>query len=40
MREWEFVSAIAEAADCELLVDINNIYVSGHNHGFDPREYL
>jgi len=40
LREWEFVSAIAEAADCELLVDINNIYVSGHNHGFDPREYL
>jgi len=40
MREWEFVSAIAEAADCELLVDINNIYVSSHNHGFDPREYL
>jgi uncharacterized protein len=40
MLEWEFVSAIAEAADCDLLVDINNIYVSSHNHGFDPRMYL
>jgi uncharacterized protein len=40
MREWEFVSAIAEAADCELLVDINNIYVSSQNHGFDPLAYL
>ncbi len=40
MFEWEFVSAIAEDADCELLVDINNIYVSSHNHGFNPRHYL
>lgn len=40
MREWEFVSAIAEAADCDLLVDINNIYVSSCNHGFDPLMYL
>jgi uncharacterized protein len=40
MQEWEFVSAIAEAADCDLLVDINNIYVSSRNHGFDPVMYL
>jgi uncharacterized protein len=40
MPEWEFVSAIAEEADCDLLVDINNIYVSGRNHGFDPCQYL
>lgn len=40
MQEWEFVGAIAEAADCELLVDINNIYVSSRNHGFDPVTYL
>jgi hypothetical protein len=40
MREWEFVSAIAEEADCDLLVDINNIYVSSRNHGFDPVRYL
>ncbi len=40
ISEWEFVSAIADAADCDLLVDINNIYVSGRNHGFDPGRYL
>jgi uncharacterized protein len=40
MPEWEFVSAIAEQADCDLLVDINNIYVSGRNHRFDPLRYL
>jgi uncharacterized protein (UPF0276 family) len=40
MREWEFVSAIAQAADCDLLVDINNIYVSSRNQDFDPRVYL
>jgi hypothetical protein len=40
MHEWDFVSAIAEAADCELLVDINNIYVSSRNHDFDPLVYL
>ena len=38
--EWEFVSAIAKAADCLLLVDINNIYVSSVNHGFDALDYL
>lgn len=38
--EWEFVSAIAEAADCLLLVDVNNIYVSSINHGFDALDYL
>jgi len=40
MPEWEFVSAIADEADCDLLVDINNIYVSGRNHRFDPCRYL
>jgi uncharacterized protein len=40
LTEWEFVSAIAEEADCDLLVDINNIYVSGRNHRFDPVRYL
>jgi uncharacterized protein (UPF0276 family) len=40
LTEWEFLSAIAERADCLLLLDINNIYVSSHNHGFDPVEYL
>ena len=40
MNEWEFLTAICETADCHILLDINNIYVSSHNHAFDPREYL
>ncbi|HPY41207.1 MAG TPA: DUF692 domain-containing protein [Thiolinea sp.] len=40
MTEWEFLSAVAEEADCLLLLDINNIYVSAFNHGFDPLAYL
>ncbi|EYC52677.1 hypothetical protein AZ34_17460 [Hylemonella gracilis str. Niagara R] len=38
--EWQFLAHIAEAADCLLLVDVNNIYVSSVNHGFDPLTYL
>ena len=38
--EWEFLSAVAERADCWILLDVNNVYVSAHNHGFDPLEYL
>ena len=40
MDEWEFLAAIANQADCEILLDINNIYVSAFNHGFDPVTYL
>jgi uncharacterized protein (UPF0276 family) len=40
MPEWEFLSRLAEAADCGLLVDVNNIYVSAFNHGFDARAYV
>lgn len=40
MTEWEFLSAVAEKADCNLLLDVNNIYVSSYNHHFDPLEYL
>ena len=40
LNEWEFYAAVAEAADCDLLVDINNIYVSSRNHGFDSMDYL
>jgi uncharacterized protein (UPF0276 family) len=40
MSEWEFLGAIAERADCLLLLDVNNVYVSGRNHGFDPRVYI
>jgi uncharacterized protein (UPF0276 family) len=40
MSEWEFLAAVAERADCLILLDINNIYVSACNHGFDPLAYL
>ncbi len=40
LSEWEFVRAVCEAADCELLLDVNNIHVSAVNHGFDPLVYL
>ena len=38
--EWQFLAHIAEEADCLLLVDVNNIYVSSVNHGFDSLTYL
>jgi uncharacterized protein (UPF0276 family) len=40
MREHEFLAALAERSDCLLLLDVNNVYVSSVNHGFDAREYL
>jgi uncharacterized protein (UPF0276 family) len=40
MTEWEFLSQIAEQAECLILLDINNIYVSAVNHDFDPYDYL
>ncbi len=40
MSEWEFVGEVARRADCAILLDINNIYVSSVNHGFDPSRYL
>ena len=40
MTEWEFLQAICAEADCLLLLDINNIYVSSVNHDFDPNVYL
>lgn len=40
MTEWEFLSEVVEHADCGMLLDVNNIYVSAQNHGFDPLEYV
>ena len=40
MTEWEFTMAVAEESDSLILLDINNIYVSAYNHGFDPLDYL
>lgn len=40
MSEWEFLKTIVEEADCKILLDINNIYVSSFNHSFDPETYI
>ncbi len=40
MTEWDFVAALVARTNCLLLCDINNIYVSSFNHGFDPMDYL
>jgi uncharacterized protein (UPF0276 family) len=40
MTEWEFLGAVAERADCGILLDVNNVYVSGVNHGFSPEAYV
>ncbi len=38
--EWDFLTAVATRSGCGILLDINNIYVSAKNHGFDPNDYL
>ena len=40
MSEWEFLTRMADEADCGLLLDVNNVYVSSVNHDFDPAEYI
>lgn len=40
MTEWEFLNEIARRADCLVLLDINNVFVSAHNHHFDPMAYI
>ena len=40
MPEWEFMARMADETDCGLLLDVNNVYVSSVNHGFDPFEYV
>jgi uncharacterized protein (UPF0276 family) len=40
MSEWEFLARLAEDANCALLLDVNNVYVSSFNHGFDPNVYV
>lgn len=40
LTEWEFLTEVVERADCGILLDVNNIYVSSENHGFDPMEYV
>jgi hypothetical protein len=40
MPEWEFIARMAEGADCGLLLDANNVYVTCYNHKYDPKEYV
>jgi len=40
MTEWEFLNEVVERADCGILLDVNNIYVSSVNHEFDPMVYV
>lgn len=40
MTEWEFLNEVVEAADCGILLDVNNIYVSSQNHTFNPFDYV
>lgn len=40
MTEWQFISEIVKRTDCGILLDVNNVFVSAHNHGFSPHEFL
>jgi uncharacterized protein len=40
LTEWEFLAELSRAADCAILLDVNNVYVSAYNHGWEPSEYL
>jgi uncharacterized protein (UPF0276 family) len=40
MSEWEFLAALVDLSGCELLLDVNNVYVSAHNQGFEPWDFI
>ena len=40
LTEWDFLARMAEDADCGLLLDVNNVYVSAFNHGYDAKHYI
>jgi uncharacterized protein len=40
MSEWEFLAQLCERADCGILLDVNNVFVSAHNHSFDAHRFL
>jgi hypothetical protein len=40
LTEWEFLAEVAQRSDCHILLDVNNVYVSAFNHGFDAHAYL
>ena len=40
MTEWDFLAEVASRSGCQLLLDVNNVYVSSVNHGFDPHHFI
>ncbi len=40
LSEWEFLAALVQRTDCRLLLDVNNVYVSAHNHGWDAYAFI
>ena len=40
IAEWDFLAGLAERADCDLLLDVNNVYVNSVNHAFEPRRFI
>jgi hypothetical protein len=40
LTEWEFIAELCKRADCEVLLDVNNVFVSAFNHEFDPMDFL
>jgi uncharacterized protein (UPF0276 family) len=40
LTEWEFLAELCRRADCGVLLDVNNVFVSAHNHGFSPQAFL
>ena len=40
MSEWEFLRALVQRTGCQLLLDVNNVFVSAHNHGFDASDFI
>ncbi|HHL31365.1 MAG TPA: DUF692 domain-containing protein [Oceanospirillales bacterium] len=40
ISEWQFLNELSATTGCRLLLDVNNVYVSSRNHGFDPYEYI
>ena len=40
MNEWTFIAELARRSGCKLLLDVNNVYVSSVNHGFDPQDFI
>ncbi len=40
LTETDFINQLCEQADCGLLLDVTNLYINGHNHGYDPRQWL